>query len=585
MRNLTAPKQYTDDKDRTTFDAGTEGLVLYTPAGEPVRLHVGADGFLYINDQPFGVQGMPPALHAAMHSQDGGDPITPAAIGAVPASSLTTTPAAGGVPVLGEGGRLHSGMIAGEIDPAAHAARHASGGIDAITPASIGAVHSGDTRLTDKRTPKNHAESHAKGGTDTIAPASIGAIPEDDARLYDSRTPKPHRMTHHKNGPDPISWEDVGSVDAGLFTVRERIPGGYPKLNDLGHIDINLLPSSGLLPGAHASSHAADGDDSITPVSINAADRSHTHGNADITSVDASKVTSGVLDIARIPQGALERLVIVSNQAAMLALTSADVQVGDTVQCADTSIMYRVIDETALGTMGGFVEYRAGRAAAVSWTGVEGKPESYTPSKHATSHVSGGADPITPASIGAASATQFTTHTEAKGTTATYGHVKLDALAADGSNTAAPGGFGLGTTATIIADWDTIQIPGWYSSSSSASNVPISGTCIGIVLNYVRNTTLQLVWAGGGESPGIYYRRRSSSIWGPWQVLPNGITDSTSTTSSTVAASATAVKALAARISALEKAMVSAVQSTNIATITGTQLSEGDVGYIEYTPR
>lgn len=584
MRNLTAPKQYTDDKDRTTFDAGSEGLVLYTPAGEPVRLHVGADGFLYINDQPFGVQGMPPALHAAMHSQDGGDPITPAAIGAVSASSLTTTPSAGGVPVLGESGRLHSGMIAGEIDPAAHAARHASGGIDAITPASIGAVHYGDTRLTDKRTPKSHAESHAKGGTDTITPASIGAIPEDDARLYDSRTPKTHRMTHHKNGPDPISWEDVGSVDAGLFTVRERIPGGYPQLNDVGHIDVNLLPSSALLPGVHASSHAADGDDSITPVSINAADRSHTHGDADITSVDASKVTSGVLDIARIPQGALERLVIVSNQAAMLALTSADVQVGDTVQCADTSIMYRVIDETALGTMGAFVEYSAGRAAAVSWTGVEGKPASYTPSKHATSHVSGGVDQITPGDIGAATSAQLANHTATIASTSVFGHVNLDALAADGSNTAAPGGFGLGKTLSTVTDFNNCVVNGWYYGSNSAANRPPVATNYHVFVQALNSSNvLQKAYQVSGNS--YYTRVRSSGVWSAWVLEPKGITDSTSTTSSTIAASATAVKALAARISALEMAMASAVRSTNIATITGTELTEGGVGYIEYTPR
>lgn len=87
MRNLTAPKQYTDDKDRTTFDAGTQCLVLYTAAGDPVNIRVATDGWLYVNDIPFGVAGMPPAPHAATHATDGSDPITPAAIGAAEALS------------------------------------------------------------------------------------------------------------------------------------------------------------------------------------------------------------------------------------------------------------------------------------------------------------------------------------------------------------------------------------------------------------------------------------------------------------------------------------------------------------------
>lgn len=586
MRNLTAPKQYTDDKDRTTFDAGTEGLVLYTPAGEPVRLHVGADGFLYINDQPFGVQGMPPALHAAMHSQDGGDPVTPAAIGAVPASRLADSPKAAGVPVLDGNGHLPAEMIAGRVTPAVHAASHAKGGADAITPTSIGAVSSNDSRLSDARTPTSHAVSHAVNGSDAITPESIGAVNANDFRLSDSRVPKTHRATHNKNGSDPISWFDVGSVDAEMFTVTERIPYGYPQLNDSGHIDINLLPTSTLLPGNHASSHAADGSDPVTPISINAADRKHSHGNADITGLDASKVTSGVLDLARIPQGALERLVIVSNQAAMLALTSADVQTGDTVQCADTSIMYRVIDETALGTMGAFVEYRAGRAAAVSWTGVEGKPASYTPSKHATSHVSGGADPITPANIGAASATQFTTHTGANSTTGTYGHVKLDALADDGSSTAAPGGFGLGKTVgkNTGTKLNSLLEGGFYALVSSPytaiTDVAFPDIGNGTMLVIPRgNETIQLFFC----SLGWVYRRyyQPTATWGNFINIPNGITNSTSTTSSTIAASATAVKALADRISALE---ANTVTSTNISAISGSTLPDG-VGTIQFTEK
>ena len=87
MRNLTAPKQYTDDRNRTTFDAGTQCLVLYTAAGDPVNIRVATDGWLYVNDIPFGVAGMPPAPHKGTHAADGVDAISPASIGAADAVS------------------------------------------------------------------------------------------------------------------------------------------------------------------------------------------------------------------------------------------------------------------------------------------------------------------------------------------------------------------------------------------------------------------------------------------------------------------------------------------------------------------
>ena len=92
------------------------------------------------------------------------------------------------------------------------------------------------------------------------------------------------------------------------------------------------------------------------------------------SNLDASKLTSGTVDIARLPQGALERLVKVANEAARYALTTADVQLGDTVQQLDTGIMYVVTDADHLDSAAGYTEYTAGTAASVPWSGVTGKP-------------------------------------------------------------------------------------------------------------------------------------------------------------------------------------------------------------------
>lgn len=402
MRNLTAPKQYEDSRG-TSFDAGCEGLVLYTPAGDAVRLHVGADGHLYINGHPFGVAGMPPALHAAMHAEGGGDALTPASIGALPAAAVGELVA----PLVG--GLVPAQYVAGMIDPAHHAGTHAAGGDDAITPASIRAVADTDPRLGDKRAPLEHAAQHAKGQPDALTPAAIGAVPMDDGRLTNARTPLSHSASHHKNGPDPISWADVGAVDAELLTVRDRVPGGVPQLNDIGHIDVNLLPQFALRPSAHAETHRFDGADALTAEMLNAADRKHSHGDADITGVDAGKITSGVLDMARIPPAALDRLWgDVADEAARYALTVDEVQNGDSVRQMDSTppVMWVVVDEGKLHSAEGWREYAAGTAARVPWAGVQDKPEYFNPQTHAARHHTGGDDALTPADIGAATIAQ-----------------------------------------------------------------------------------------------------------------------------------------------------------------------------------
>ena len=91
--------------------------------------------------------------------------------------------------------------------------------------------------------------------------------------------------------------------------------------------------------------------------------------------IDAGKITSGVIDIERLPKGALERLVIVANKAARLALTTEQVQEGDTVKEKDTGHMYFVIDSSKLNSEDGYSIYTAGAASSVSWSGVTGKPD------------------------------------------------------------------------------------------------------------------------------------------------------------------------------------------------------------------
>lgn len=112
------------------------------------------------------------------------------------------------------------------------------------------------------------------------------------------------------------------------------------------------------------------------------ANSSHTHGNSDITALDAAKITSGTISIERLPKGALERCIVVADDTARLALTTSSVQTGDTVKVSSTGIMYFVVDDSKLSSESGYEVYTAGSATSVPWSGVTGKPSSYTPSSH-----------------------------------------------------------------------------------------------------------------------------------------------------------------------------------------------------------
>jgi hypothetical protein len=94
----------------------------------------------------------------------------------------------------------------------------------------------------------------------------------------------PHGLSHSVSGSDPISAASIGAVlasDARLTNAR--------------------------VPLSHASSHGSSGTDPITPAAIGAAAASHEHG--------AAAITSGTLDIARIPTGQTSTTVPLGNDA------------------------------------------------------------------------------------------------------------------------------------------------------------------------------------------------------------------------------------------------------------------------------
>lgn len=98
-----------------------------------------------------------------------------------------------------------------------------------------------------------------------------------------------------------------------------------------------------------------------------------------LANFDASKIASGTISIDRLPKAALERLVVVADDTARFALTTATVQSGDTVKVTFTGKMYLIKDESKLNSEDGYEPYTASQASSVPWSGVTGKPSTFTP--------------------------------------------------------------------------------------------------------------------------------------------------------------------------------------------------------------
>ena len=117
--------------------------------------------------------------------------------------------------------------------------------------------------------------------------------------------------------------------------------------------------------------------------------------NSTLNGFDASKITSGTISEARLPNipieklpaGALERMFVVESQTAAIdAVKAGTIQEGDVVQIGNGGLMYFCIDDAATTFGNAFKEFTAGSATSVPWSGVTGKPSFFTPSAHTQSY-------------------------------------------------------------------------------------------------------------------------------------------------------------------------------------------------------
>ena len=202
----------------------------------------------------------------------------------------------------------------------------------------------------------------------------------NDSRLSDARTPTSHTHTKSEITDFPT-----------LATVATS--GSYNDLSNKPTIPtVNNATLTIQKNGTTVKTFTANASSNVTanitvPTKVSELDNDSNYLTS-VPNLDASKITSGTIDIARLPAGALERLVTVTNRTARFALTTSSVQLGDVVKQTDTGMMYYVVDTANLNSEDGYSEFTAGSATSVPWSGVTGKPSSYTPSSHTHGNIS-----------------------------------------------------------------------------------------------------------------------------------------------------------------------------------------------------
>ena len=161
-----------------------------------------------------------------------------------------------------------------------------------------------------------------------------------------------------------------GTAAVGTSTKYAREDHVHPSQTNVATATKLATPRVIAISGAVSGSATFDGSSNVSI-------------NSTLNGFDASKITSGTISEARLPNipieklpaGALERMFVVESQTAAIdAVKAGTIQEGDVVQIGNGGLMYFCIDDAATTFGNAFKEFTAGSATSVPWSGVTGKP-------------------------------------------------------------------------------------------------------------------------------------------------------------------------------------------------------------------
>lgn len=196
----------------------------------------------------------------------------------------------------------------------------------------------GDVKLSDA----TNSTLNAASGMTAATPAAVKAVQDNANNKLDKTTGTTQTVASAVTFNNAITAQRGVTVPAGQFFT--------------GNLSGNATTATTLQTARQISVKIGNGT----------AGTANFNGGANaaivIPQVDASVVTTGTLPLSVLPQGALERLVKVADENARFALTTENVQLGDSVLQIDTDTMYIVIDTAQLNNEAGYEEYAAGTA-------------------------------------------------------------------------------------------------------------------------------------------------------------------------------------------------------------------------------
>jgi hypothetical protein len=308
----------------------------------------GANDVAAGNDSRF-TDARQPLSHASTHHTGGTDAIAPSSIGAAASGAITSS----GLTSTG-GGRLIGRITAGTgalAEIAVSSPLTFSGGnlgllsgtiptASTATPSALGVAAAG-TSSNFARADHVHAMPSAAdvgaAPATGISPTAITgtAVVDNDARLSDSRTPTAHAASHAAAGSDPLAPSDIGAQsifvteDLGTITANVTLTAARAKIYT---VTVNTfdtptpsvqLPTTGIMAGDVVQIRFTTftgrqmpirrdgnffGNDMLngerrTYIAASTAANSWNNAGVDTHTHAASDITSGTLDIARIPTG------------------------------------------------------------------------------------------------------------------------------------------------------------------------------------------------------------------------------------------------------------------------------------------
>lgn len=326
-----------------------------------------------------------------------------------------------------------------------------------------------------------------------------------------------------------IAPKASGTAAVGTSTKYAREDHVHPLQTNVATATKLATPRVIAIAGAVSGSATFDGSGNVSI-------------NSTLNNFDASKITSGTISIDRLPKGALERLVIVANQTARFALTTNDVQEGDTVKQTDTGIMYFVVDSTKLDSEAGYSIYTAGAATSVPWSGVTNKPNILSLGETSTTAYAGNKGALNRSMLTSLGNFLVTGAVTAPTTTATTATIKFKQIGRS-SNTSAFGAestessyvtipAATTTAAGLMSAADKTKLNSAITSIPAQSWSSITGkptTLDGYgITDAIKNTTTATATtlAAGASATAVYDKATNKFTFG----IPRGATGATGNT-------------------------------------------------------